>query len=81
LSLVTEEDESEQERINVGNEIKDVSTRLFKEHGHYKLSSEADVKKLNEEIIGNFRKRASHAKNTIIKLVEIHIRCLKYIIE
>jgi hypothetical protein len=60
--------------------VKEISTKLFREHGSYKLSSEHEVKRQNEKLIGDFRKRATHAKNTIIKLVEIHLRCLRTVI-
>ena len=67
--------------MNVGKEIKEVVEKLKMEEGQCKYSPEDDVKKENEMIIAEFKKKALKAKEYLSKLIDVHKKCIKHLVE
>ena len=69
LDLISEENDKEQDRIEVTNEIQNVVAEVINDHGQYRISSQDKVKKENEAIILGFQRKVGKAREVILRLV------------
>ena len=67
--------------MNVGKQVKEVVEKLRIQEGQCKYLPEDDVKKENEKIIAEYKKKIQKAKQYLIRLIEAQKKCIKHLVD